>query len=177
MRNRRQALARRHRGQPPGPGRTRGVEFEYRRGGTLAYFAAYDVHHARVLGQIATKTGIEPFEKLVAQIMTIEPYAAARRVFWSSTMARRTTVHARSNACRPRGRPRHWCTYRCTPPGSTRYWSKVKQYRRVATRCDKTDICYLGFVHLAPTYERIFMVEVLQYVPFAHVIERVWSRV
>ena len=58
-----------------------------------------------------------------------------------------------------------------------RFWSKVKQYRRVATRYDKTDICYLGFVHLAPTYERIFMVVVLQYVPFAHVIERVWSKV
>lgn len=30
-----------------------------------------------------------------------------------------------------------------------RFWSKLKQYRRVATRYDKTDICYLGFVHLA----------------------------
>ncbi|MDR3664224.1 MAG: IS630 family transposase, partial [Mycobacterium sp.] len=77
-----QALHRRHRGQPPGPGHTRRVEFEYRRGGTLAYFAAYDVHHARVLGQIAPKTGIEPFEQLVAQVMTTEPYASARRVFW-----------------------------------------------------------------------------------------------
>jgi transposase len=77
-----QALARRHRGQPPAPGLTRRVEFEYRRGGTLAYFAAYDVHHARVLGQIAPKTGIEPFEKLVTQIMTTEPYASARRVYW-----------------------------------------------------------------------------------------------
>jgi transposase len=77
-----QALHRRHRGQPPAAGRTRRVEFEYRRGGTLAYFAAYDVHHARVLGQIAPKTGIEPFEKLVAEVMTTEPYASARRVFW-----------------------------------------------------------------------------------------------
>ena len=41
-----QALHRRHPGLPTGPGRTRKVEFEYRRGGTLAYFAAYDVHHA-----------------------------------------------------------------------------------------------------------------------------------
>jgi transposase len=77
-----QALQRRHRGQAPGPGHTRRVEFEYRRGGTLAYFAAYDVHHARVLGQITPKTGIEPFETLVAQVMTTEPYASARRVFW-----------------------------------------------------------------------------------------------
>ena len=73
---------RRHRGRPPAPGRTRRVEFEYRRGGTLAYFAAYDVHRARVLGQIAPKTGIEPFAELVAQVMTTEPYASARRVFW-----------------------------------------------------------------------------------------------
>ncbi len=77
-----QALRRRHRGLPPGPGRTRRVEFEYRRGGTLAYFAAYDVHRAQVLGRIAPKTGIEPFTDLVAQVMTTEPYASARRVFW-----------------------------------------------------------------------------------------------
>jgi transposase len=30
-----------------------------------------------------------------------------------------------------------------------RFWSRIKQYRRVATRYDKTDECYLGFVHLA----------------------------
>lgn len=77
-----QALQRRHRGQPPVPGHTRKVEFEYRRGGTLAYFAAYDVHRAHVIGQIAPKTGIEPFTDLVAQVMTTEPYASARRVFW-----------------------------------------------------------------------------------------------
>ena len=35
-----QALQRRHPDLPTGPGRTRRVEFEYRRGGTLAYFAA-----------------------------------------------------------------------------------------------------------------------------------------
>ncbi len=77
-----QALQRRHRGLPAGPGRTRRVEFEYRRGGTLAYFAAYDVHHARVIGTVAPKTGIEPFTDLVHHVMTTEPYASARRVFW-----------------------------------------------------------------------------------------------
>ena len=77
-----QALRRRHPGLPPAPGRTRRVEFEYRRGGTLAYFAAYDVHRAQVIGQIAPKTGIEPFSTLVTQVMTTEPYASARRVFW-----------------------------------------------------------------------------------------------
>lgn len=77
-----QALRRRHCGRPAGPGHTRKVEFEYVRGGTLAYFAAYDVHRARVLGTIAPKTGIEPFTDLVTTVMTSEPYASARRVFW-----------------------------------------------------------------------------------------------
>jgi transposase len=77
-----QALHRRHPGRPTGPGHPRQVEFEYRRGGTLAYFAAYDIHQARVLGTIAPKTGIEPFTELVSHVMTREPYASARRVFW-----------------------------------------------------------------------------------------------
>ncbi len=77
-----QALRRRHRGLPPAPGRPRRVEFEYTRGGTLAYMAAYDVHQAKVFGQIAPKTGIEPFTQLVAEVMTLEPYASAKRVFW-----------------------------------------------------------------------------------------------
>jgi len=77
-----QALRRRHHGQPAGPGQAPRVEFEYTRGGTLAYMAAYDVHHAKVFGQIAPKTGIEPFTQLVAEVMTTEPYASAKRVFW-----------------------------------------------------------------------------------------------
>ena len=77
-----QALRRRHRGLPAAPGRTRRVEFEYRRGGTLAYFAAYDVHRAHVIGTIAPKTGIEPFTDLVTTVMNTEPYASASRVFW-----------------------------------------------------------------------------------------------
>jgi transposase len=77
-----QALRRRHQDLPPAPGRTRRVDFEYTRGGTLAYLAAYDVHRAHVIGQITPKTGIEPFTDLVAEVMTTEPYASARRVFW-----------------------------------------------------------------------------------------------
>ena len=77
-----QALRRRHPEHPAAPGRARRVEFEYRRGGTLAYFAAYDVHHPRVIGRTAPKTGIEPFTELVEQVMTQEPYASAKRVFW-----------------------------------------------------------------------------------------------
>lgn len=77
-----QALSRCHPGQPPGPGRTRRVEFEYRRHGTLAYFGAYDVHRARLMGRVEPTTGIEPFGALVDQVMTLEPYASAKRVFW-----------------------------------------------------------------------------------------------
>src|SRR5215207_6363644 len=77
-----QALRRRHPDLPPAPGRNRRQEFEYRRGGTLAYLAAYDVHAARVFGRTAPTTGIEPFGRLVEQVMTTEPYASARRVFW-----------------------------------------------------------------------------------------------
>ncbi|MBA3529836.1 MAG: IS630 family transposase [Propionibacteriaceae bacterium] len=77
-----QALQRRHPELPSGPGRARRVEFEYRRGGTLAYFAAYDVHHAHVIGTIAPTTGIAPFGELVDKVMSTEPYASARRVFW-----------------------------------------------------------------------------------------------
>ena len=58
------------------------VEHEYHRTGALQYLAAYDVHHARVLGRLEPTTGIEPFARLVAQVMTTEPYASADRVFW-----------------------------------------------------------------------------------------------
>src|SRR5215208_6089795 len=59
-----QALARRHATVPAAPGRAALVEFEYRRGGTLAYLAAWDVHHARLFGRCESKTGIEPFGRL-----------------------------------------------------------------------------------------------------------------
>ena len=58
------------------------VEHEYDRGGALAYMAAYDVHHARLFGRTEPTTGIEPFGRLVEQVMTTEPYASAKRVFW-----------------------------------------------------------------------------------------------
>ncbi len=67
---------------PPAPGRIRRQEFEYRRGGTLAYLAAYDVRRRQVLGRCAPTTGIEPFTALVELVMTREPSASARRVFW-----------------------------------------------------------------------------------------------
>ena len=49
----------------PGPGRPSRYEFEYERGGTLAYLAAWDVHHANLFDRVEPKTGIEPFGRLV----------------------------------------------------------------------------------------------------------------
>ena len=54
------------------------VEHEYDRGGALAYLAAYDVHQARLFGRTEPTTGIEPFGRLVEQVMTTEPYASAQ---------------------------------------------------------------------------------------------------
>ncbi|MFJ9153364.1 transposase [Streptomyces sp. NPDC102270] len=48
----------------------------------MAYLAAYDVHQATVFGRCEATTGIVPFMTLVEQVMTQEPYASAKRVFW-----------------------------------------------------------------------------------------------
>ena len=72
------------------------VEHEYQRKGALQYLAAYDVHHARVIGRLEPKTGIKPFARLVAQVMTTEPHASADRVFWIPTTGRRTAGAPRS---------------------------------------------------------------------------------
>ena len=67
---------------PPAPGRPGRVEHEYERRGALAYLAAWDVTRAKVVGLCDTKTGIEPFHRLVELVMESEPYRSARRVFW-----------------------------------------------------------------------------------------------
>jgi hypothetical protein len=68
-----QALRRCHPGRPAGPGRLPRVEFEYERGGTLAFMAAYDIHAARLFGSVAEKTGVVPFMALAEQVMCTEP--------------------------------------------------------------------------------------------------------
>ena len=77
-----QARARIHQGSPPAPRRAVRVEHEYERRGALAYLAAWDVHRAQVFGRCEPRTGIAPFGRLVDQVMSEEPYASARRVFW-----------------------------------------------------------------------------------------------
>jgi transposase len=77
-----QARCRCHPTLPPGKARAMRVEHDYRRGGALAYLAAWDVHRGRVTGRCEHTTGIAPFSRLVKQVMTAEPYASADRVFW-----------------------------------------------------------------------------------------------
>jgi hypothetical protein len=77
-----QARARCHATRPPQPGQPMKVEHEYARGGALAYVAAWDVHRAKLFGRCEAKSGIAPFDRLVAQVMATPPYAEARRVFW-----------------------------------------------------------------------------------------------
>ena len=66
----------------PGPDRPRWVENEYERGGALQYLAAWDVQEGLVMGRCEAKTGIEPFGRLVQQVMSHPEYRTAPRVFW-----------------------------------------------------------------------------------------------
>ena len=77
-----QARCRCHPTLAPGAARAMRVNHDYDRGGAVAYLAAYDVHRGRVFGRCEDTTGIEPFSRLVEQVMTCEPYASAERVFW-----------------------------------------------------------------------------------------------
>ena len=77
-----QARIRIHPTGPAAPGQAMRVEHEYERGGALAYLAAWDVRLAKLFGRCEEHSGIDPFDRLVRQVMTQEPYCSARRVFW-----------------------------------------------------------------------------------------------
>jgi hypothetical protein len=77
-----QARCRCHPTLPAGTSRQIRVNHDYHRRGAIAYLAAYDVHSGRVFGRCEHTTGITAFERLVDQVMTTEPYASAKRVFW-----------------------------------------------------------------------------------------------
>jgi len=77
-----QARARIHQSAPPGPGRGQLVEHEYERRGAVCYLDAWDVRRGGVIGRSEPKGGIDSFDRLVRQVMSKQPYASARRVFW-----------------------------------------------------------------------------------------------
>ena len=77
-----QARARRHPSQPAMPGGDGQLcEHEYERTGALCYLAAWDARRAKLFDRCAPKDGIEPFDHLVEQFMSTEPYSRAQRVF------------------------------------------------------------------------------------------------
>ncbi len=74
--------ARRRQLVAPGPGRPGRVESDYERCGALQYLCAWDVRRGIPWGRCVPKTGIRPFIELVDQVMAMEPYRSAPRVFW-----------------------------------------------------------------------------------------------
>jgi len=77
-----QARARKHPSQPMKPGGGgQLVEHEYERKEALCYLAAWDVRRAKIFDHCAPKDGIVPFDELVEQFMSVEPYSKAQRVF------------------------------------------------------------------------------------------------
>jgi hypothetical protein len=92
-----QARVRIHSTVPPEPDQAMRVEFEYERGGALAYLAAWDVRRAKVFGCCDPTTGIIPFDSLVQLVMSQEPYRRAKRVFW---IVDNGSSHRGQKACR-----------------------------------------------------------------------------
>jgi hypothetical protein len=85
-----------HPTQAPGPNRPIGVDDRYRRHGTCTYLAAWDVHFARLFGQMIDRSTIVTFDAFVASVMDLEPYRSAHRVFW---VVDNGTVHRGARAC------------------------------------------------------------------------------
>ena len=77
-----QARRRKQATLPPAPERTMRVEHEYFRQGAWTYLAAWDVHRAKLFGRCEVKSGIAPTHRLIAEVMSQEPYQSANRVFW-----------------------------------------------------------------------------------------------
>ena len=77
-----QVLARCHPSLPTVPGYVQRVEFEYKRRGTVAYHAAWDVFRGKVFGRVAPNTCIATFNQLIDLVMPQTPYQTAGRVFW-----------------------------------------------------------------------------------------------
>lgn len=73
--------ARLHPITPPAPGRPTRVEHEYRRLDVCAHIAAWDVHRARLVGDVVDRISIVAFDALVARMMACEPYRSAKRGF------------------------------------------------------------------------------------------------
>lgn len=90
-----QIRARRHAITAPSAHRPMRVETDYKRQGTCAYLAAWDVHRAKLFGRVVKRISIRSFDALVADVMRRAPYCTARRVFW---IVDNGTIHRGSRA-------------------------------------------------------------------------------
>lgn len=115
-----QARVRRHPSTPPGPRRAIRVEHEYERGGAWAYLAALDVHRAKLFGRCEPTTGIDPFHRLLTQVLRTRRTAMRVGSSALSTTAPRTAARPRSGGSRRRFPTSSRCTALSMPVGSTR---------------------------------------------------------
>lgn len=130
---------------PPHPGLPMKVEHEYERKGAWAYLAAWDVHRAKLFGRCEAKSGIAPFDRLVAQVMGQEPYRSARRVFWimdnGSSHRGQRSVH-RLESRYPNIRVVHGPVHASWLNQIEIYFSIIQ--RKVLTPNDFSDLAVLG---------------------------------
>jgi hypothetical protein len=136
-----QARDRKHPTGLPAPGRPMRVEHEYHRRGALAYLAAWDVHRARVYGRCEATSGIQPFHRLVEDVMSIQPYASARRVFWvvdNGSSHRGKAAADRLRAAHPNARMVHLPVHASWLNQVEIYFSVVQ--RKVLTPNDFADL-------------------------------------
>ena len=136
-----QARCRCHPTLPPGKARAMRVEHDYKRGGALAYLAAWDVRRGQVTGRCEHATGIAPFSRLVKQVMTAEPYASANRVFWivdNGSSHRGTASIKRMTKAWPNAYLIHLPTHASWLDQAEIYFSVVQ--RKVVSPNDFTDL-------------------------------------
>jgi transposase len=136
-----QARCRCHPTLPPGKARAMRVEHDYKRGGALAYLAAWDVRRGQVTGRCEATTGIAPFARLVRQVMTAEPYASAGRVFWivdNGSSHRGTASIKRMTKAWPNARLIHLPVHASWLDQAEIYFSVVQ--RKVVTPGDFTNL-------------------------------------
>ncbi len=120
------------------------IEHDYRRGGALAYLAAWDVHRGQVSGRCEHTTGIAPFSRLVKQVMTTEPYASADRVFWiadNGSSHRGTASIRRMTKAWPNAHLIHLPTHASWLDQAEIYFSIVQ--RKVLTPGDFTNLAQI----------------------------------
>ena len=99
------------------------------------------MHRGQVTGRCEPTTGIEPFTRLVKQVMTAEPYASADRMFWitdNSSSHRGAAAVARMQTAWPNAHLVHLPVHASWPDQTEIYFSVVQ--RKVVSLNDFTDL-------------------------------------